>query len=686
MSEQDEKVDEKDALSVARKRFKESQDQWTEVRNKARDDMKFALLGEQWPEDQLQERQSLQRPALTLNRMPSFIRQVVNDARQNRPAITVRPAEGGDYKTADMMGGLFRNIEAISNADIAYDTAVTTAVSGSFGFVRIDVDYTRDDAFDMDILIKPVVNPFSVLWDAMDRQADSRDWRYAFIVEDWPKSRFRDEYPNAECADVDTDLVEQGWFSENTVRVAEYFERIPSKRKILLLSDGNIVDAEEYEKVAELLQSANVGVVNEREVQSFRVIHRLMSGAEFLTETPWAGSRIPISPCWGDDINIAGERHILSLIHHAKDSQRLFNLWRSNEAELISLAPKTPFIGPEAAFTGTDKDKWALANKKPYAYISYKGNQPPQRQQYVGAPVAEMRAALAAQDDMKSIIGIYDASLGARSNETSGRAILARQREGDVSTFHFIDNLSRCIRGVGEIILDLIPKVYTPGRVVRILGEDGKAKNVAGGAHDKARQDLMEVYDISNGRYDLVVSTGPSFTTRREEAATQIMEMGRVVPDFFKVAGDILARNFDWPGAEELAKRLEKMVPPELKELPEGAPPPPPKPDPAMMELAMLEKKAAAELELERKKAEAQYNLKRQELEGKLALEAQADKTKAENEYRIALQKMNQEHAIRMQEIQKEHELRVKEKAMELDVELVKFRTKPPPMVQNAPV
>ena len=172
---------------------------------------------------------------------------------------------------------------------------------------------------------------------------------------------------------------------------------------------------------------------------------------------------------------------------------------------------------------------------------------------------------------MKSVIGMHDASLGARSNEQSGRAILARQREGDVSTFHFIDNLNKAIQHAGKIILDLIPHVYSGERVVRVLGEDDKAENVQVNQQipmmqngqpvmDEMGQPKARIYDLTKGKYDLVVRSGPSFTTRREEAATQMMELLRVYPDAAPIIGDIFAKHLDWPGADEIAKRLEKLT------------------------------------------------------------------------------------------------------------------------------
>jgi len=350
-----------------------------------------------------------------------------------------------------------------------------------------------------------------------------------------------------------------------------------------------------------------------------------MSGAEPLETTDWAGSYIPIVPVYGEEVNVEGRRYFRSLITDSKDAQRMYNYWRSAATELVALAPKAPWIAAEGSTV--NPEEWASANTENYAVLYYKeGMPPPQRQTFDASPVGSMQQALTASDDMKSIMGMYDASLGARSNETSGKAILARQREGDVSTFHFIDNLSRAITCGGRILLDLIPKVYNTKRIVRILGEDEKVDQAQidvlpdGTVMEMPMPDgtLNDVYDLTKGKYDLVVKVGPSYTTKREEAASQMFEMGRVAPQFFEVAGDLLARNLDWPGADEIANRLEKLLPPGLvgagedEDMPPGPPPPSPEEMAMQAQLQTMAAKTQAEIEQDQAKAMADAQTKRE--------------------------------------------------------------------------
>jgi hypothetical protein len=353
--------------------------------------------------------------------------------------------------------------------------------------------------------------------------------------------------------------------------VAEYWKREEVEREIVMLSNDTTVAVEDYAKSG--LDKLNVVPVGQpRRVKSHKVTQYVMSGAEVLETVEWPGKYIPIVPVYGDEVWSEGKRHLYSLISNAKDAQRELNYWRTTTTELIALAPKAPFIGPKGAFD-SDIEKWSTANHYSHPFIEFDGNQAPQRQPFAGPPAGAIQQALQAQDDMKAIIGIYDASLGARSNETSGRAIEIRQREGDVSTFHFIDNLSRSIRYAGRILLDLIPKVYSTARIVRVLGEDMAPENVAI-APPEQQQEMMaqmqakgqaiaRIFDITAGKYDLTVKAGPSFTTQREQTRAELVEIIRAYPDAATVLGPMYLRNSDWPGADKAADLLEQMGAPE---------------------------------------------------------------------------------------------------------------------------
>lgn len=592
------KSEDDDLLAEAKDLFQKASDAENDNRQRALDDIAFARLGEQWPEHIKAEREIERRPCLTINKLPAFIRQVVNDSRQNKPSIKCHPVDSGaDKETAAILDGLIRNIEYASDADVAYDTAIECAVSGGFGYLRVVLDYAYDDSFDMDIAIRRVANPFSVYGDPASSAADSSDWNTAFVVDRLRRDEYQATYHKDEKVDWDDNawsgLTNTDWCEDDYVMVAEFWRREQVDRKILLFTDakgGRFVYAEDdFKADPDLQMLAQNGVIQfqqERMGKGHKVKQYKLSGAEVLSEYDWPGRFIPIVPVYGEEFDVQGKRYFRSMIHDAKDAQQMYNFWRTNAAELVALAPRTPFIGPVGAFS-TDIDKWQTANSKNHPFIEYDpvaiaGNVPPQRQPLdVGAAAGSLQEALNASDDIKAILGLHDASLGARSNETSGRAILARQREGDVSTFNFIDNLSRAIRHTGRIILDLVPHVYDAPRIIRVIGEDGK-QSEAPVNQQVPQQDqdgnqilgpngevLTAIHDLTAGKYDVTVKSGPSFTTRREEAAASMTEALRAFPQGAPVILPELAKNLDWPGADEIAQKLEQQasgqVPPQVQ-------------------------------------------------------------------------------------------------------------------------
>lgn len=577
----------RDILDQAKDDFKRCHDAESEQRKVSQEDLEFAILGKQWPDDVESQRAQEGRPCLTINRMPAFLRQVTNDARLNRASIEVKPVgSGADQKTAKIQNDLIRNIWIMSKGNVCEDTALDFAAACGIGYMRVLVDYSCEDAFDQDILVDRVSNPFSIYGDPDSTSATSDDWNISFETEWYSESKFKAKFGKDAKALGSFETEDQKdslWYEGRRIRVAKHWTRSEVDTELVKLSDGKIMQADEVEKIQDLLAVQGITVAGTRPTKTYKVKNRILSAHDVLEENEWLGRYIPIIPMYGEEWNINGKRHFISLIRRAKDPQRMFNYWRTASTELVALAPKAPYVGPVGAFA-TDGAKWATANTKSHAYIEYDpvpNEPPPQRQAFAGVPAGALQEALNASDDMKSIMGLYDASLGARSNETSGKAINARKQEGDVSTFNFIDNRNRCVEHVGRIIVDLIPQVYNVARIMRASKEDGTTYDVPVNQpvmaqpgekpdqppqYQKAQEHvegMTQIFDLTVGKYDVVVNAGPSFTTRREETAEQMMEFIRVFPQSAPLIGDLLAKNLDWPGAEQVAERLRAMLPPQ---------------------------------------------------------------------------------------------------------------------------
>jgi hypothetical protein len=597
-----------DVMKDARDRFSDSNEGSDFNRLAYHEDFKFARLEDQWPDQILAQREQEGRPHLVINKLPSLIRSVVNESRQNKPAIKVSPVDNGaDEETAEVIGGIIRSIERSSSASVAYNSALEQAVTGGFGFFRVGIDYAHDETFDMECTIDRIPNALQVNYDTSSVEFDASDWEFAFISDMLSEREFKHRYPDAapvdfESAGDESDITE--WVEADSVRVAEYFLKTPIKRKLVMIEVPNqqsgkmeqMTVREEHlpamakrffeaggmtptggtdEELAKAyLQAAERSVIQEREVDSFKVTRRIINGVEVLEEEEWPGTNIPICPVWGEEIFLDGRRYFRSMIRSAKDSQMMFNFWRCASTELVALAPKAPWVGPQGFVPKGHEDKWNSANTRSHSYLEYVNDgksPPPSRQSFAGVPAGALQEAMNSNDDMKSITGIFDSSIGAQSNETSGKAILARERQGDVSNFHFIDNLSRAIRYCGEILVEVIPSVYSARETIRILGED-QAQNVinltqeAGGAFQKGIDGKPELYNLTVGKYDVEVSTGPSFATEREETRETLIEIMRQVPDAAPFIGDVLLDHMDFVGADKVAKRLKSLLPQPIRD------------------------------------------------------------------------------------------------------------------------
>ena len=577
-----------DVLRIARERFKLVEDSESEIRKMALEDLRF-VAGRQWPDDIKTAREMEGRPCLVINRLPQFIRQVTNDQRQNRPSIKVYPVgDGAEEETAKVIQGMCKHIEYNSNADVAYDTAFESAARIGRGFFRVITDYCDPMSFNQEILIKMIDNSFTVFFDPLSVEPDGSDANWALVADTMSKSEFKINYPDAQMATLDDWTVQgsntDGWITKDGLRIAEYYCREFKKRKILLLSNGEtILDPglakdEDGQLLKESGESADLGLddnnrpitIKDSRESVVPVIHWYkLTYDEVLEETEWLGQWIPIIPVYGDKLNVDGERIFEGIVTHAKDPQRMYNYHSSNEVEIIALAPKAPWIGVAGQFEGFESF-WKSANKKSHAYLEYKpisvaGSPapPPQRNVFEPPVAAVVQAKAMSADDMKATTGIYDSALGNSPNDTSGIAITKRNTQAQVSNFHFIDNMNRSLRHCGRIIVDLIPGIYDAPRIQRIIKDDGThdmvpINQIFGEGPDKKH------HNLGIGKYDVIVDSGPSFATRRQEAAQSIEKLIGHYPALMQVAGDLMVRNMDWPQSQEVADRLKKTIPPNL--------------------------------------------------------------------------------------------------------------------------
>jgi hypothetical protein len=589
--------DDKDRLSVMRRRYTMALSAYSDSREDELDDLRF-MAGSpdnqwQWPADVLATRGSVQgqtinaRPCLTINKLPQHVRQVTNEQRQNRPTGKVIPADDrADVRVAEIFDGMVRHIEYISDADVAYDTACDNQVTYGEGYIRILTEYAREDSFDQDIKIGRVRNSFSVYMDPAIQDPCGADAEWCFITEDVSKADYERMFPDA--APISS-LMSQGvgdqslsqWLSEDMVRIAEYFYYEHEKATLNLYPDNITAFANSPQD--KQLKAMFGKPLRSRPVDRKKVKWVKTNGFEVLEERDWAGKYIPVVRVIGNEFEVDGQLYVSGLVRNAKDAQRMYNYWVSQEAEMLALAPKAPFIGYGGQFEGYEMN-WKTANTNNWPYLEVNpdvtdgAGSPLPLPQRAPPPLAQtglIQAKLGAADDIKGTTGQYDSSLGAQSNERSGRAILAREKQGDTGTYHFVDNLSRAIRYVTRQLVDMIPKIYDTARVARIVGLDGEVGMVrinptqpepVKEIRDENGLVIDKIYNPSVGVYDVCVTTGPGYMTKRQEALDAMSMLLQSNPQLWTVAGDLFIKNMDWPGAQEMAARFAKIIDPKVME------------------------------------------------------------------------------------------------------------------------
>jgi len=584
-----------DVLSTARDRLSMAISAYSESREDELDDLRFYAGSPdnqwQWPADVLATRGAVQgqtinaRPCLTINKLPQHVHQITNDQRQNRPSVKVIPVDdNADVEVAEIFNGMIRHIEYISDADVAYDTACENQVAYGEGYIRVLTEYCDDNTFDQDIKIARVRNSFSVYMDPLIQDPCGSDAKWCFITEDLSQEEYHRLFPNAsplstlETLGIGDQNLSQ-WLNTDTIRIAEYFY-IEYDKQTLNLYPGNVTAFQGTPEDKEL-RAVYGKPKKSRQADRKKIKWCKINGYEILEEQEWAGSCIPVVRVIGNEYEVEGRIYISGLVRNAKDAQRMYNYWTSQEAEMLALAPKAPFIGYGGQFEGYET-QWKTANTQNWPYLEVNPDVTdgqgavlplPQRALPPMAQTGLIQAKMGASEDIKSATGQYNASLGQQSNERSGRAILARQREGDVGTYHYQDNLARAVRYVGRQLVDLIPKIYDTQRIARIIGLDGETKMVkidptqAEPVRKIQNQEgivIDKIYNPAVGKYDVVVATGPGYATKRQEALEAMAQLLQGNPQLWAVAGDLFVKNMDWPGAQEMAKRFAKTIDPKL--------------------------------------------------------------------------------------------------------------------------
>ena len=558
-------MNKEDIIKTARTRMDDAYETEQVHIERAASDLDF-LTGEgQWPEEERRLRAAENKPTLTFNALPQYVRKITGQIRQLNPAIKV---SAGDHEATEevsgIIEGIIREIEYRCDAASVYEAAAESAAQCGIGNFRIRADYCDHESFDQHLIIERIYNPFAVFYDPMAKHSTRKDASFAFVVDEMGTEAFKEAYPDAKVIDfTDNHRPEwlHRWQTADSVKVAEYYWKETKDVELAITLDGQVIEGP---------LPKGVEFARKRTAKRPKIMWAKISGHEVLegpTEIP--GEYIPVIAVPGEEIHLGENTYRSGAIRFAKDAAIVNNVVKTAHLETVMLQPRAPYIGTANQFKGYERF-WENANTANRAYLPYATDKdapgPPQRAQ---PPIASQGLALLAQqaaDDMKATTGIYDASLGARSNETSGVAIRQRQQEADVGTSVYADNMAKAIAHAGQVIVSMIPKVYDTQRVVRILGADEQEKLVKINEVFQTQEGPITKNDMTVGKYATRVSVGPNYASKKEEAAQGMLEFMRMIPNVSPLIADLVARSQEWEGAERIADRLKKTVPPEIVE------------------------------------------------------------------------------------------------------------------------
>lgn len=643
-----------DVLKRAQDNYQKDKDHWSDIYRKAREDLLFVSDDEnaQWTKEDRDLR--TKRPCLTVDQLGQFIHQVANTIRMNTPTINVIPETDGDVETAEAIKGLIKHIEYKSSADEAYDTASLSSIRCSIGFIFVDHGYVNDTSFEQEFAINRCVDALQVWLDRDSIEADGSDAKHGIKVQSLSVAKFKEEYPKAEVSSFGEEK-QKIYKDDDSINIAEYFEIVTDTKEVGLTESGDM------EEVAQDIEYAST-----RTFKKTKVMRYILSGAEVLKESRFPGKYIPIVPVYGEEAWIDGKRQLYSLIRKSKDAQRMFNYWKSLETELLMKQPNAPIMAVGGQIENYAED-WQNPQKSMvlrYDMVDAEGKPAPapQRLDPPQIPAGIVNAARATIDDIKATMGIYNASLGQASNETSGIAISRRKEEGDVATYHFGDNLKRSITQVGKIIVCGLAELYDTPRLIATRGLEDQPKII--GINGSLAPDQKKVIDLRKGEYSVFVTTGASSLTKRQEAADFFTEIIKSQPELIQVMGDLLFKNMDISGAQEMAERMKKVIDPKFldenkeKEF-----------DPEKEQMAQIIEQGKQLLAQQQAElADLQQQLKNKDGEVQVKVLAEQNKTDTEHgKLEIELMRLRQE----AEKIQLEKEIKLAELALkqrELDI------------------
>lgn len=644
----DKNLDEKDKLENIVKKIDGWYSYFSKNNEKGKEHKEF-LMGAQWDTDSTKYYKNHGKYPLTVNKLYAFVMQLIGEERQVSSNLKITPVnyDPDDEAVKDRISlkeDIVQSIAYGSKTDMVYQVTYKNQLDVGYGAVLVYTAYRNEDSFDQEIKIKAIKEPQCCYFDPSAEDQDKSDGDFCGTTSFMSKEEFAKTYPDIDLADIKNIALHSKnegfdlWINENNIAIVDHFQKVWKKKKICRLSDGSVVDKKELDSTLRIkrenlnkmkqiemmaqvegkavnltLGQEKITVVDEREASYACIRHYRLVRNHILEENEMSGKYLPLVFFDGDSYYLDGMQHVRPFIEFAIDTQKFINYCATETMSYIRggrkekyLATITHIQGNEAAWRGLDNDNLALP------YTPDPMAPPPSPIATLDIPQTLLQQYQRAENDLYSVLGRYEANVGANSQELSGVALNARMKQGNTTAFVYPDNHRRGQNQVGKIILDLLPSIYDTYRTVTINKEGEGKKTIE--INKQIDQDKYE-NKIEKEEYEIEIVSGGSFATQKAEAYSQLMDLIAKIPAIGGIIPDFAAENLDLSNTPKIVERIRKYLIPEITKEEKGEPPTPPKPKPEDVLMRSM-------AEAEQKKADASM------------LSAQAKMVKAESDVR----------------------------------------------------
>lgn len=536
----------------------------------AREDIQF-VIGDQWDQTTKLRRTRLNKPVLTVNRLPAFIAQYLGSWQQTDTSMKLVPTKGGTKLIAEVRQGLIRGIVKEPMAKHSVYTAMETAYISGIGNFGIELRETKNDVFTKELAIVAFDDPFQVIWDRASREPSGSDANHCFAMHYMTEKDFKKSYPEAKSTSGwysdeadETTMTMNGWETEEMVRVCHFWQMQEEEVTVGMEKEsGDVIDVTDQtdeERIQNIDTDKNGQLMIRDTVRTYAECY-VMTGGEVL-EGPFRLniSRLPVFRVEGWALQEASVRYRWGFVRNSKDPQRLHNYWRSILAEELMKSAASKWLLDATAMKSGLADQFRNAHLSGDNVLFWDSQSDGAKPEFIAPPQVNQAVLTESQmtvQDIRDVTNKHQASMGVQSNEVSGKAINARQRVSELGDRIYLENMNMALSECAMTMNELIPEVYDTQRVIKVMGDDDEyiLQTINGGFGD-------ETPDITRGKYEVTAKTGPSYATKREEAVETMLTMMNHMPQTANYIADIIASNMDIPGADQIAERLQSLLPP----------------------------------------------------------------------------------------------------------------------------